>query len=262
MKNDGWLCYAGKHVIVSGCHSGIGRATAQQLCALGAQVHGFDWKPCDLALASYTPVDLRDAANIDAAVSGLTVRIDALFNCAGVPPGALPLEVMKVNYIGTKYLTDSLVPVMGHGSAIVNVASTGGIGWPALLSEIQQLVALDGYAPGEKWCNAHSPVVADGYRFSKAVLIVWTMAHSALLIKQGIRMNCTVPGAVQTPMLAEIEKTTPTAVIDQVAQPIGRRSSADEQAKALLFLNSPQASYINGVVLPVDGGFIATTAIQ
>jgi NAD(P)-dependent dehydrogenase (short-subunit alcohol dehydrogenase family) len=262
MKNDDWLCYAGKRVIVSGCHSGIGRATARQLCALGAQVHGFDWKPCDLGLASFVEVDLRDPSNIDDAVSGLTDKIDALFNCAGVPPGAPPLDVMKVNYIGTKYLTDCLLPMMGQGSAIVNVASTGGIGWHASLSELMQLVSLDGYAPGVQWCNAHMPLVADGYRFSKEAVIVWTMAYSATLIKQGIRMNCTLPGAVQTPMLVEIEKTTPTAAIDQVAQPIGRRSSADEQAKALLFLNSPQASYTNGAVLPVDGGFTATIAIR
>jgi NAD(P)-dependent dehydrogenase (short-subunit alcohol dehydrogenase family) len=75
-------------------------------------------------------------------------------------------------------------------------------------------------------------------------------------------MNCTLPGAVQTPMLVEIEKASPKALIDQVAEPIGRRSSADEQAAALLFLNSPRASYINGVVLPVDGGFMATMACK
>ena len=63
-------------------------------------------------------------------------------------------------------------------------------------------------------------------------------------------------------MLVEIEKVTPTAVIDQVAQPIGRRSFPDEQAEVLLFLNSPQAGYINGVALPVDGGFMASLAVR
>ena len=262
MKNVDWLGYGGKRVVVSGCFSGIGHATARQLVAQGADVHGLDWKRCDLELSSFTQVDLREVASIDAAVASLSGQFDALFNCAGIPHGGPPLDVMRVNYIGTRHLTGSLLPMMGWGSAIVNVASTGGLGWPARLAELTQLIAVDGFAAGERWCEINLPLVAEGYRFSKEAIIVWTMKHSATLIRQGIRMNCTLPGAVQTPMLIEIEKATPTAVIDQVAQPIGRRSSADEQATALLFLGSPQASYINGAVLPVDGGFMATIALR
>jgi len=262
MKTNNWLGYAGKRVIVSGCHSGIGHATASQLSALGAEVHGLDWKPSNLALASFTQVDLRDEGNIDAGVAGLKGQFDALFNCAGIPPGVSALDVMRVNYIGTRYLTDTLLPVMRQGSAIVNVASNGGMGWPAHVPDLKQLIAADGFMSAERWCEANLALVAEGYRFSKEALILWTMAYSAMLIRQGIRINCTLPGAVQTPMLVEIEKATPAAMIDQVAQPIGRRSSADEQAAALLFLNSPRASYINGAALPVDGGFTATIAYQ
>jgi NAD(P)-dependent dehydrogenase (short-subunit alcohol dehydrogenase family) len=262
MKTNDWLGYVGKRVIVSGCYSGIGHATASQLSALGAEVHGFDWKPCDLTLASFTQVDLRYAGNIDAGVAGLTGQFDALFNCAGIPPGVPPLEVMRVNYIGTRYLTDTLLPVMAQGSAIVNVASNGGMGWPAHVPELKELITADGFISAEQWCEANLALVAEGYRFSKEALIMWTMVHSAVLIRQRIRMNCTLPGAVQTPMLVEIEKATPAAMIDQVAQPFGRRSSADEQAAALLFLNSPRASYVNGAVLPIDGGFVATMACK
>ena len=262
MTQDDWLGFAGKRVIVSGCFSGIGHATARQLVELGAEVHGLDWKPCGLDLASFTQVDLRDVTSINAAATGLAGPFNALYNCAGIPHGGPPLDVMRVNYIGSRHLTDALLPMMGQGSAIVNVASTGGMGWPARLAELTQLIAVDGFAAGEQWCEANLLLVAEGYRFSKEAVIVWTMKQSAKLIRQGIRMNCTLPGAVQTPMLVEIEKATPTAVIDQVAQPIGRRSSANEQATALLFLGSPQASYINGSVLPVDGGFMATIALQ
>jgi NAD(P)-dependent dehydrogenase (short-subunit alcohol dehydrogenase family) len=80
MIQDDWLGFAGKRVIVSGCFSGIGHATARQLVELGAEVHGLDWKPCDLGLASFTSVDLRDVASIDAAVAGLTGRFNALFS--------------------------------------------------------------------------------------------------------------------------------------------------------------------------------------
>jgi NAD(P)-dependent dehydrogenase (short-subunit alcohol dehydrogenase family) len=247
---------------VVGCHSGIGHATARQLLDCGAEVYGFDWKACDLDLAIFTQVDLRDSASIDSAVSRCEAPIDALFNCAGIPPGPPPLDVMKVNFIGTRHFTQGLLPLMKAGSAIVNVASTGGMGWPKQLTELRSLIDTDGFEAAERWCQAHLTMVAEGYRFSKEAVIVWTMAHSAHLIQRGIRMNCTLPGAVQTPMLVEIEKVTPTAVIDQVAQPIGRRSSPDEQANALLFLNSPVAGYINGAALPVDGGFVATIAVK
>ena len=257
-----WLQYTGKRVIVSGCHSGIGHAAARQLAALGAQVHGLDWKPCDLALASFTPVDLRDPASIAAAIAGLEGRFDALFNCAGIAPGAPPLDVMKVNYLGARQLTDALVPQLAGGGAIVSISSNGGLGWRGHLSELLELDRADSFAQGVEWCEAHSGLVAEGYRFSKEALIVWTFAAASRLIKQGIRINCTLPGAVQTPMLEEIEKVTPADRIDIVAQPIGRRSSADEQATSLLFLNSPVAGYINGAALPVDGGFMAGLSLR
>lgn len=254
--------YARKRVVVVGCHSGIGHATARMLRDCGAQVHGLDWKPCDLPLDRFTHVDLRDTTSIDHAISAVESPVDALFNCAGIPPGALPLDVMQVNYIGTRELTDGLIPKMQAGSAIVNVASTGGMGWPHHLGDLRALVDLDSFDAAVQWCAARPELVTEGYRFSKEAVIAWTMMHSTVLISRGIRMNCTLPGAVQTPMLVEIEKVTPTAVIDQVAQPIGRRSSADEQAAALLFLGSDVASYVNGAVLPVDGGFMATIAVR
>ena len=65
------------------------------------------------------------------------------------------------------------------------------------------------------------------------------------------------PGAVETPMLREIEKLVASEAIEAVTRPIGRRSSAVEQAWPLIFLNSAAASYINGADLAVDGGFSA-----
>ena len=255
---------AGKRAIVTGCHSGIGHAVARQLL----YEHWLEVPEVLDRFATHAvtgeamPVDLRDRSSIDAALSGHDARVDMLFNCAGIPPGAPPLDVMKVNYVGTRHITDRLVPHMQPGSAIVNVASTGGMGWPGHLADLQTLIEAHDFDAGLDWCAAHPELVAEGYRFSKEAVIVWTMTQSARLIQRGIRINCTLPGAVQTPMLVEIEKVTPTAVIDQVAQPIGRRSSPDEQAEVLLFLNSPQAGYINGAALPVDGGFMASLTVR
>ncbi|MDT0509919.1 coniferyl-alcohol dehydrogenase [Novosphingobium sp. MMS21-SN21R] len=254
--------YAGKRVVVVGCHSGIGHAAARLLLDCGAHVHGLDWKPCDLPLDAFTQVDLRESSSINRALAECKSPVDALFNCAGIPPGAPPVDVMKVNYIGTRHLTDGIAPLMQPGSAIVNVASTGGMGWPHHLADLRNLIDLEDFDAAVEWCASRPEMVTEGYRFSKEAVIVWTMMHSASLIGRGIRMNCTLPGAVQTPMLVEIEKVTPTAVIDQVAQPIGRRSSADEQAAVLLFLGSDAAGYINGAVLPVDGGFMASIGVR
>ena len=99
-------------------------------------------------------------------------------------------------------------------------------------------------------------------RFGKEALTVWTLRESARLIGRGIRVNCTSPGVVETPMLAEIATKVPPAAIDAVTVPSGRRSPPEEQAWPLLYLNSDAASYINGVDLPVDGGFAATVALR
>ena len=83
-----FLGYKNKRVIVSGCFSGMGEATARLLLELGAQVHGLDYKETSLKLASFTQVDLRDPAAIDAAIAGIGGKVDALFNCAGLPQTA------------------------------------------------------------------------------------------------------------------------------------------------------------------------------
>src|SRR4029077_7506677 len=108
-----FLGYKNKRVVVSGCFSGIGEATARLLLQLGAEVHGLDYKPSKLDLASFRQVDLRDPASIDAAAAALCGRGSALFSCAGLPQTSPPLDVMKVNYAGTRRLTERIVPLMG-----------------------------------------------------------------------------------------------------------------------------------------------------
>lgn len=252
--------YRQKRVVVSGCFSGMGEATAKLLLQLGADVHGLDYKDSSLPLASFTRVDLRDPASIDAAVEKVGGRVDALFNCAGLPQTFAPLDVMKVNYAGTRFLTERMLPLMPSGSAIVSIASTAGFGWSRRLPIIMELLKSDTYAGAVKWCEANLETVAEGYSFSKEVMIVWTMMSAAHLIKRGIRLNCTLPGPTQTPMMPLFESKTAPSVIAAATQPINRRSTPEEQAGALVFLNSDAASYVNGVAFPVDGGFIGGVA--
>jgi NAD(P)-dependent dehydrogenase (short-subunit alcohol dehydrogenase family) len=252
--------YRNKRVVVTGCFSGMGEATAKLLLKLGAEVHGIDYKPASLDLASFTLVDLRDPAAIDAAARKIGGKVDALFNCAGLPQTSPPLEVMKVNYAGTRRLTEQVLPFMSAGGAIASISSNGGLGWSRRLPVLMQLLKIDTYEGIVKWCQDNAETVREGYAFSKEALIVWTMMTSTQLIKRGIRINCTMPGPTQTPMMAQFEVATQASVLEAAAQPINRRSTPEEQAGPLVFLNSDAASYINGVALPVDGGFLGGVA--
>lgn len=252
--------YKGKRVVVSGCYSGMGEATARLLLELGAEVHGLDFKDSALDLASFNRVDLRDPATIDAAVAAIGGEVDALFNCAGLPQTAPAMDVMKVNFIGTRHLTNKMLALMGQGSAVASIASTGGLGWSRRVPTIMQLLAADGYEPALAWCEANRETVAEGYSFSKEAVIVWTMMSGAHLIKKGVRINCTLPGPTETPMMKEFKSATPDSVFKAAMQPIDRLSTPEEQAWPLVFLNSPASTYVNGVVLPADGGFMGAMA--
>ncbi|WP_372749363.1 coniferyl-alcohol dehydrogenase [Litorivivens sp.] len=251
-----YLGYKGKRVIVSGCFSGMGAATAKQLVELGAEVHGFDFKETDLELASFNIVDLRDPATIDAAVEKVGGKIDALFNCAGLPQTAPAMDVMKVNFIGMRHLTEKVLPLMSEGSRIATISSNGGLGYSRKIAEHMGFIANQGFDAAVKWCEDNMDQVGEGYAFSKEAVCVWTMFMGAQLIKKGIRINCTLPGPTQTPMMSHFEAATDDAVLKCFIQPIDRRSTPEEQAAPLIFLNSERASYLNGLALPVDGGFM------
>lgn len=252
--------YKNKRVIITGCFSGMGEATARLLLKQGAEVHGLDYKECKLPLASFGHVDLRDPASIDAAIAKIGGKVDALFNCAGLPQTFPPVEVMKVNYIGARRMTERVLPLMPQGGAVASIASTAGFGWSNRVPVIMDLLKQDTFEAAVKWCEGNLDTVAEGYSFSKEAMIVWTMLSGAHLIKRGIRINCTLPGPTETPMMKEFLSATNDAVIDAATQPINRRSTPEEQAGPLVFLNSDAASYVNGVAFPADGGFMGGVA--
>ncbi|WP_313330496.1 coniferyl-alcohol dehydrogenase [Sphingobium yanoikuyae] len=255
------LGYKGKRVIVSGCFSGMGEATAKLLLELGAEVHGLDFRDSSLPLASFTNVDLRDPASIETAVAGIGGKVDALFNCAGLPQSFPPLDVMKVNFIGLRHLTEQVLPLMGPGGAIASIASTGGLGWSRRIPTNMEFVTTKGYDAAVAWCEAHlDDVVKEGYSFSKENVIVWTQYMGAHLIKKGIRINCTLPSPTQTPMMATFEAASGKDVVAAAAEPMGRYSTPAEQAGGIVLLNSDLAGIVNGVVFPVDGGFMGGVA--
>jgi NAD(P)-dependent dehydrogenase (short-subunit alcohol dehydrogenase family) len=250
------ISYKGKRVVVTGCFSGMGQATAQELIRLGAEVHGVDIKPPSYDLASFTSIDLRSKTSIDEALTNFDQPLDALFNCAGLPQTFPAIEVMKVNFIGMRYWTERMLPLIRDGGAIGIITSTAGMGYMLHAAEIGELIGKASFEEATQWCEDHPELVGDGYAFSKEVSSFWTHIMGMHTIKQGVRINCIAPGPTETPMMSDFESASSAATIDIFTQPIGRRATPKEQALPLIFLNSAAASFINGHVLNVDGGFV------
>jgi NAD(P)-dependent dehydrogenase (short-subunit alcohol dehydrogenase family) len=250
------LGYQGKRVVVTGAASGMGAATAGLLIDIGANVIAVDVKPTDLAVESFLEVDLRDRTAIDEAAAAIGAPVDAVFSVAGLPgPPFSDLDTMKVNFIGARHLIESLVPSMGNGGAVACVASNAGLYWQQETDTLLPFVQTD-FAGGVAWCEEHPKAILGGYMFSKKAINAWVAWRAASLIKDGIRLNCSNPGPTDTAMMPAFEAQAGKELIDAFVGPSGRRSTAEEQAWPLLFLNSPRSSYIAGESLHVDAGFL------
>jgi NAD(P)-dependent dehydrogenase (short-subunit alcohol dehydrogenase family) len=254
---DDALGYEGKRVVVTGAASGMGAAAAGLLVDLGAQVIALDVKPTTVAASQSLLVDLRDRASIDEAVAAIAAPVDAVFSIAGLPgPPFSDLDTVTVNFIGARHLIESLVPKMRSGSAIVCVASNAGLGWQQEVDALLPLITTPDFDAAVAWCEANPEAIATGYMPSKKIVNAWVAWRAAALIKDGIRLNCTNPGPTETAMMPMFEASAGKELIDAFVGPSGRRSSAEEQAWPMLFLNSPRSSYVAGEALHVDGGFL------
>jgi NAD(P)-dependent dehydrogenase (short-subunit alcohol dehydrogenase family) len=258
-RDERWR-YDGKRVVVTGCASGIGEHVARQLTELGAEVVGLDLKRPALQLKEFHEVDLADAASIDRAVTAVGRPVDALFNVAGVSSGiGDPLKVVTINFLGTRRFTEALVPKMPPGSAIANVSSLAASAYRENATVTAGLLVTQTMADGIEWCLRNPAPVADGggYRLSKEAIILYGMASVGALGAKGIRINCTGPGVTDTPILDQLRSAYGQEFLESFQTPLGRVAGPDEQASALVFLNSDAARYISGQVLWVDGGAVA-----
>jgi NAD(P)-dependent dehydrogenase (short-subunit alcohol dehydrogenase family) len=254
------LSYAGRRVVVTGCASGIGAALVGQLTELGADVVGLDVRPPANVLKDFHPVDLSEPDSIDDAVAAIDGPVDSLFNVAGVSSGiGDSLLVVKIDFLGTRHLTEALASRMPLGSSIVSVSSLAASGYAENLQETAGLVNTQTFADGVAWCYEHPDAHADGgYRLAKEAIILYGMKHAVPLGARGIRINCTGPGVTETPILDQLRTRYGQAYLDDIPKPLGRVSNPAEQAAALVFLNSRAAGYVTGQVLWVDGGNLAS----
>lgn len=257
---DVWS-YAGKRVVVAGCFSGMGEACAAELVRLGAEVHGVDIRPSPVAMASFHQVDLKDRAAIDAAVAAIGGEVDAVFNCAGLPQTFPAVDVVTVNFVGIRYWTEQWIPRIRAGGAIASISSTAGMNYLANLATLKEVIAIGDFAASVEWLKAHPETIRDGYGFSKELLNAWTQQQCVPLAAKGIRINAILPGPTTTPMMPDFEKVAGAGTIDVFTAPTYRRSAPAEQGNPLIFLNSDAASFVSGVCLPVDGGFLGGVTV-
>jgi NAD(P)-dependent dehydrogenase (short-subunit alcohol dehydrogenase family) len=255
--------YDGKQVVITGAATGMGYETTRLLVDAGAVVTALDIAEVHLPGVTYVATDLGDPASIDAAIATLPARVDVLMNCAGIPGGTRfsPAQVMKVNFLGLRHLTESVIGRIPSGGAVVHIASIAGGNWFSHVAELNELMATTNFDAGAAWVDAHSELVADGYFFSKEAVQFYTMFRSVSAIKDGVRVNSICPGVTDTKIMPDFRQAMGDNMIEMTADVgIGRLATADEMAPAMIFLGSTEAGYVNGVNLVVDGGFSAAAA--
>jgi NAD(P)-dependent dehydrogenase (short-subunit alcohol dehydrogenase family) len=244
--------FKGQAALVTGAASGLGAATAKAFAEAGAGLVLVDQDAEALnavtgaltasgAKAFSIVGDVSDEALAETAVGRAVSefgRLDMAYNNAGILGPMCPMaeetadgydRVQAVNLRGVwTFMKHELLQMQKQGSgAIVNCSSLGG------------LVGLPGRA---------------GYHASKHGVIGLTKCAAMDNAAQGIRVNAICPGCIETPMGDAIDPTAMKAFLKE--QPIGRMGRPEEIAAAVLWLCSPGASFVLGVALPVDGGFV------
>ena len=241
-----------KIALVTGASGGIGAACARELAAQGYTVlaHGCRGFARAQALCAELcaggmdahPVccDLRDSAQAQAMcrdILHLYHHVDALALCAGVAHTGLLTDmtdaqwhdVMDTNVSGAFYLIRALAPgmVARQSGSILTISSM----WGRVGAS----------------CEA-------AYSASKAALIGLTRALAKELGPSGVRVNCIVPGVIDTAMMAEHSDETRAALAEET--PLGRLGTPQDVARAAAFLLGDGAAFITGQVLGVDGGYL------
>jgi len=266
------LSLENKTIVVTGAASGIGSACAARLADLGAGVIAMDrsfdpTKTYDSRWLSVINYDQGDNDSIQVATTKLPAVIDGLLNVAGVAPSTKfsPADVLRINFFGLRSLTLSLLNRFAENGAIVNMSSGTGAGWVANSAQLPLWLKIEDFKDIERTVNQQkianegiSDVAA--YPLSKQLLNAWTMKMALVCRQMNLRINAVAPAAVETPIKDEFL----TSFGSEAAQRMSTFGAASPEsiANASVFLLSDESHWVNGAVLPVDAGAIATGTIK
>jgi NAD(P)-dependent dehydrogenase (short-subunit alcohol dehydrogenase family) len=247
--------FTGKVALITGGTSGIGRATAIAFAERGANVVVAGRREAEgadsVALIEkaggtglFVRTDVNDESEIEAMVAETLERfgrLDFAFNNAGVgglgratmtATGDIYDQIMNINVRGVFFSMKHQIPAIlqSGGGAIVNNAS---------------VLAL---RP-----SANSPI----YSASKAAVVGLTKSAALEFAPKGVRINAICPAIIETDMTEQIRGDEQTRAYLLSRHPVGRFGQSEEVAASVLYLCSPEASFITGIALPLDGGFAA-----
>ncbi len=246
---------AGKAALVTGATSGIGQAVAVEWARQGARVLAVGRRPeqgaetVRLAAeaggeAVFFQADMTREADIAAMVAEAVARfggLDIAFNCAGAGTG------------GVKFAQSTLEDY--EATFALNVRGV----WLCMRAEIRQMLE-QGRGGAIVNCSSIQGHIALGrsahYTASKHAVEGYTKAAAADHAADGVRINAIAPGIVLTPMMAFFDPDDPKNREAVRRYPAKRVAQAGDVVGAAVFLASDAAQYLNGVSLPVDGGYL------
>ena len=224
------LAQAGARVIVTDMNAVTAEAVAQEIRLAGGQA--WAWR-----------LDVTDASACQALAEQVQAKVglvDVLVNNAGIiiregldsPNVTANLQrSLEVNVLGSFHPTRAwLAALRATRGCVINLGS----------------IASSAGLPG-----------AVGYSPSKGAVKLMTQALAVELAKDGVRVNAIAPGVIETPMTAATREAPEKLEKFMERTPMGRVGQAEELIGPAVFLASAMASYITGVTLPVDGGFLA-----
>ena len=249
-----------KKALITGAASGIGRESAIRMATDGAEVMCAD---LDIAGATNTAniiiqqggkaeameLDVSSEAAVKSAIQDTADTfqgVNVIFNNAGVAGGDFGWDkTIAINLSGVYYglFHGASFLAENGGGSIINTASVAG------------LVGLTG--PHLEDPDVNLPEGAGAYVAAKHGVSGLTKQFAITFGARGVRVNAIAPGYIETPMTAEAREMPGGTEFLTSLHPMGRLGLPEEIASVAAFLASDDASFVNGVILPVDGGYTA-----
>jgi NAD(P)-dependent dehydrogenase (short-subunit alcohol dehydrogenase family) len=247
------LRYDGKRALIVGGATGMGAAAAKSAGELGAEVIVMDYAPVNYDVAKAIQVDLRDPASIDGAIDQLGGPVHAVFSAAGIADGP---DLMKINFIGHRYLIDRLLKnnQLPSGSAICFISSVAGMGWENDLELLTEFLATPDFAAADAWAKAREQEGIIHYGFSKKAINTYVATKGYPLLKKGVRINAICPGPTDTPLAQANADLWLTFAQDYRDETGSKVHTPEQMGDVMCFLNSAAAFGISGITLLVDYG--------